>query len=282
MRNIDWEDIQFSHPEHISALYHYQPIGEAKHKDWLKALLQEGRIRFSVPMGFNDPWDCKPCYNKSFVDDPNTLDKQIEYFSESHRNHAPHISEDERYEIIAKWRSDKDLVKNAIDTASQKISTEINNKYRIYCMGTKPDCLLTWAHYAVSHTGICLEFRTRNNVFCGAYKVKYLNEYPVLDFADDREFKNILPLITKAKVWSYENEYRLISEEKSLATSRETLHTDDGFFTIPNGALKSVIMGCQISDVDKEIVEELVSKFGNGVALKQATRVLDRYELTIV
>lgn len=273
---MKWTDINFANPPKVSHLYHYQKFEE----NWIKALVESGRIKFSVPGAFNDPWDCRPCYDKSFLDDPDKLEEQIQYFIDASRRQTPHISEEHRQKRAQEWRSDKELVKRAIDHSAADIADAIDKQYRVYCLTPKPDCQLMWAHYAACHTGICLEFSTDNEIISGAFKVEYLDKYPVLNFSDDTEIGNILPLITKASAWAYESEYRLISEEEQHAQASETLKTNDDFFNLPAGILTGIIMGCRMKEPEKDAIRKILSQ--SNVQLKSAVRVPDQYELKII
>jgi hypothetical protein len=64
-------------------------------------------------------------------------------------------------------------------------------------------------------------------VLNSALQVVYCETYPPLDLADDDPRTVLLPLITKAKAWWYEEEYRLIAQEESEALTRESLITKD-------------------------------------------------------
>jgi hypothetical protein len=275
---MEWKDIGFANPAQISYLYHYQRFEIS----WIETLLNKGAIKFSVPGSFNDPWDCRPCYDKSFLNDKGKLEEQIQYFIEASRRQKPEKDEASRQATAQEWRSNPETVSRAIDACAAEVAKAIDTQYRVYCLTPKADCQLMWAHYASSHTGVCLEFSTRNNVASGALQVKYLDKYPVLNFADNTEIGNILPLVTKSSVWSYEQEYRLIAEEEDHHKANETLKTKNNFFQLPNKMLTGIIMGCMIKESDKKILEDTVSKLNPQIQLKRAVRVPDKYSLEII
>jgi hypothetical protein len=161
---------EFATPPKIKRVYHYQKFDSG----WIESLVDERRIRFSSPMAFNDPWDCRPCYNKSIADNPVELEKHVDAFVEAHRRYRTEISDQDRQALRRQWLSNQDLVKSAIDESAAETATVIDQRYRVYCVGTKPDCQLMWAHYGEKHSGVCLEFSTENEVFSGAIKVEYL------------------------------------------------------------------------------------------------------------
>jgi Protein of unknown function (DUF2971) len=137
-----------------------------------------------------------------------------------------------------------------------------------------------WAHYAGSHTGICLEFDARVAPFTrqtGAAKVRYRSTYP----AEDIVTSGYGPLITKSDVWAYEAEWRLIAEERGVAQAAETLKTDDGFLTLPTGVLKSIIVGCLATEDSRQLIARLVRTHAPEVMVRQATLARDRYAVVI-
>ncbi len=275
---MEWKDIGFANPAQISYLYHYQRFEIS----WIETLLSNGTIKFSIPGSFNDPWDCRPCYDKSFLNDQGKLEEQIQYFIEASRRQTPEKDEASRQATAQEWRSNPEIVRRSIDKCAEQVAQAIDAQYRVYCLTPKVDCQLMWAHYASSHTGVCLEFSTRNEIISGALQVKYLDQYPILNFADNTEIGNILPLVTKSSVWSYEQEYRLIAEEEDHQKANETLKTKNDFFYLPNGILTGIIMGCMMKDSDKEALKEIVSKLSPKIQLKSAVRVPDKFSLEII
>ncbi len=56
--------------------------------------------------------------------------------------------------------------------------------------------------------------------FGQALKIEYVIDYPTFDLSDDTEDRSLLPLVTKSTHWSYEDEFRLIAQDKRLWPSR--------------------------------------------------------------
>jgi hypothetical protein len=138
-----------------------------------------------------------------------------------------------------------------------------------------------WSHYAENHTGICLEFCCDNEVFSSAMKVLYSETYPLLDLADNDTQTVLLPLLAKAKDWSYEDEYRLIAQEESAALNRKSLITINNFLTLPDCVLTSIIVGCVAPRSTREAIIEIVQSSGRPIELREARRVSNHYSLTI-
>ena len=138
-----------------------------------------------------------------------------------------------------------------------------------------------WSHYALNHTGICLEFGCANDVLSSALKVVYCETYPPLDVADNDPQTILLPLITKAKAWDYEEEYRLIAQEEAEALNHDSLITNGNLLSLPDGAITSIIVGCVATKTTRDAVREIVRRSGRRVDIKQAVRVPNYYRLTI-
>src|SRR5262249_42425154 len=148
-----------------------------------------------------------------------------------------------------------------------------------FCLGPDPGNLLMWSHYAESHKGICLEFSTQNAVMCCAQQIEYRREFPILALYSSSHDDNLVPLLTKSDVWTYESEYRLVAQERGNKTPHDTLVTDHNYLKLPEDTLTSIIVGCQ---GPVEEVRALVREFAPGVRVRQAARVPNRYVVGIV
>jgi hypothetical protein len=118
-------------------------------------------------------------------------------------------------------------------------------------------------------------------VLGSALQVVYCETYPPLDLADDDRQTVLLPLITKAKAWEYEEEYRLIAQEEAEALNRESLITRNNLLLLPDGALTSIIVGCVAPEAMREAVRDIVRRSGRNLDLKYAMRVPNHYSLII-
>ena len=111
-----------------------------------------------------------------------------------------------------------------------------------------------WSHYADGHTGICIEFEATNQTefFGEAQPVIYQDEVPALNFLPaSQDEKMEAMLLTKAKHWEYEREWRIIHPYSELAPGhgekRFALHL-----------LSGVVFGCQFPEEhEQEILKWL-------------------------
>jgi hypothetical protein len=259
----------------VARLYHYQ-----RHKpERLKQVLA-GTIYMSPPHDFNDPWDCRPCFNDD-VTNPDIRRRQVEFLYGAARKVTPYIPEAEHRRRADELSRDPAALRASIEQVSSGIADGIAKRYRVYCLTSKSDDTLMWSHYAENHRGVCLEFGIDNDAFCGALEVEYCETYPALDLADEDDDTLLLPLLTKAACWSYEDEYRLIAQEKAAAGNFESLITEKNLLPLPANALKAVIIGCLTPPAQREEIQKIVEASGRDIALKQAVRAPNRYELTI-
>jgi hypothetical protein len=254
--------------------FHYRGFKEAH----LVSLLSEGMVKLSRPDGFNDPWDCR--VHVQVPTDTQGRIRLLDWLTESHRKLYPSRSESERVQITQWYRDNPEKLEEDILQGEPEMYRDICNKYRVYCLSEIPDSPLMWAHYAASHTGICLEYDAQTLPFTGAIKVIYGKSYP----AHDLVTSGYEPLVTKSADWSYEVEWRLVALERGFALSSldpDLLITDNDFLTLPRGVLRSVTIGCLADAASRVLIERLVKTHAPDVLVRQAALAPDRYELRI-
>lgn len=254
----------------IPVLYHYQPFIE----DRFRSIVESDLIYFSNPKDFNDPWDCRPWFRVPSNETEQT--ELLRKLQEAHQKHFPNHSRKERRRAAASLRNDADTFREYIEQISREIWDAIQKQYRVYCASTRSDCPLMWGHYADHHRGICLGFDCSDPVFQSAMQVQYSSEYPVYELFGENE---LAPFISKSEHWSYEGEFRIVSEEKAFAHSRYTHHTVNGLLKIAPTALRRVLIGARMPSDQKKRVVEIVRAAKPKTELVSAALCNDRYEL---
>lgn len=253
-------------------LYHWQRFNAAR----LAETLEQNTIHCSKPSDFNDPWDCKPFYSLD-LDDETQLRDHADWAVEICRRKGG-MSEEDMKNMRRTLMTDGHRAASIVHKITNALIEAINERYRVYCLGPDPLNLLMWSHYADSHRGVCLEFDLRNDVMCSALGCNYSAVFPALRPFDTGEESALSVLLSKAECWSYEMEYRIVAQERSQAVTGGTLMTDDSLLRIPEGAIASVIVGCQ---ADYQAVEAVVRKARPGLRVRCATRAPDNYALEI-
>ena len=123
-------------------------------------------------------------------------------------------------------------------------------------------------------------FDADNEVFGGAIKVEYQDEYPTLDVTevDDEKILKAAGLV-KFTDWEYEDEFRLVSAEPSFP---DALPVQNNKWTFPSEMLIGVIFGFRISDQDRQLIIDLCEGRPNSFMYKKAILHDDRFVLKIV
>jgi hypothetical protein len=248
----------------VTRLYHYQRFNPA----WLATTLSEQKVHCANPANLNDPWDCEPCFDdRSFQ-----INEFLIWLAGITDRPLPDV---QRAASDAGMYHDPDVAKQQL-----ALFSDVNLRYiarlRIYCLTPDPCSTLMWSHYAENHQGICLAFRTDNNVlFRCAQEVFYRSDYPKWVPQDLSEVA-IKMILTKAKDWSYEREFRLIARPEVDETDPLKLYGD--YLRIPSDALETIIVGCR---GDYEAVCKNVNEHAPGLPVKRAVRTPNRYGLTI-
>lgn len=262
----------------IKYLYHYQSFDEPER---LARIFTDRTLFFSKPRNFNDPWDCRPFFNKTALNDPVYYTRTVDWFIHCSRTRNTALPEHEQLRREQELRSNRQLLEWMIDQMTADMELAIQEQYRIYCLSTHPDSVLMWAHYAACCRGVCLEFSVDNELFSGALRVTYLKSYPQFDVNSTEADENLLPLLSKSDVWSYEDEFRVIATEQPFIFP-DVPTTTGNLLALPKGSLQSVIIGTEMPASDREVVKTLVTASGWNTTLKIARLVPDRYELEIV
>jgi Protein of unknown function (DUF2971) len=257
-------------------LYHYQPLDP----DRVRPVIEQNQVYFSNPGNFNDPWDCRPCFDSSLLVDANARERHVGYYMDIARS-TPR-SEPELRELERRLRQERGFLETLVKKMNDGLYEDIFKRYRVYCLSEKPDCTLMWSHYGGNHSGVCLEFDRSSEPIRAALRVTYSTSYPSFDLTDKSD-RSLAVLTSKSDVWSYEAEYRLVAQERSVAMSAtgRTLMTDNNFLILPVGALRAVIVGCMMSDENKRLLEGMVRRAPRSVEVRQAVRSPNRYALDI-
>ena len=249
-------------------LFHYEKFCP----DWLEGTLRSRKVHCSDPAKLNDPWDCRVSFDyRPMLADPLEREKMLAL----HRRALPPETLNHPFRPIYEERlrnSDAELIK-AVEQSSSFLTQELQ-KRRIYCLTPDPLSTLMWSHYGGDHTGICLEFHVGNELFLTAHGVVYREEYPTF-VVTQMDTINVMDIIlTKAKCWEYEQEYRLIGSPHH--PDGMPLKLDGDFLRLPHRALLSVIVGC---NGDYDAVKKIVGTHAPEVRVIQIARAPNQYNL---
>lgn len=248
--------------------------------DRLRDFLKTGKLRFSLPACFNDPWDCRPLFDAPAEDrifraaicnlaiDWLATDGNS-YTEEKRRQFALMMADDpEKYEVGARC-------------VSAYFQQNLWDRYRLLCLTGRNNVPLMWSHYASSHQGVCLVFDTNDPVIGNARRVDYCSTYPTVPEHIDKEEFPRYSFLFKASYWSYEDEYRVIAANAPPGPTHGASSDARGYVEVAPTALTGIIRGSRMPIAERDVVEELVSGATHPIELHQANINHRDYGLTI-
>ncbi|MEQ6292208.1 DUF2971 domain-containing protein [Vogesella sp. GCM10023246] len=205
----------------------------------LENLIIDGKLYLSSRNQFNDPFDTMPRYTTTPM-----LSTLSALADRSLKKYGTTIQHSQRKKI-------KDnLIKNSNKIFSSLISAyrDYQAKFGIYCLSETNNSLLMWAHYALNHTGICIEFDTSEDFMLAAILQKVIytpeNKRPTINITEPSFLSTYEEtFLTKSIDWNYELEWRLICD--GLAGQE---------LTFENSTITKIILGAKaheetISDI---------------------------------
>ena len=196
-------------------LYKYQPFNAQTLEN-----LTNGSVWFSAPINLNDPYDC----DLAGIDPEKLTEADFQLALDDMQ---PDLTPEQR----AAWCPDGVMTprfRASLVKYLEKVFDEHREERRrhraIACFSDRSDDIVMWSHYANGHRGFCLEFDTAIKPFSTARPVNYSDDFPSLplkvlfskDYADaDTDLLLQAFVLTKAKCWEYEHEWRAMHMEPS-------------------------------------------------------------------
>lgn len=198
--------------------------------------LQTGKILFNRYTDFNDPFECQ-----AHIDATNTEAEWRSFLLQNGVNGR--IANVEAKRMAKNKMLAGRFVKESVEA--------VYNETGIFCMTSKGDNLLMWAHYADEHKGACIEFDVTKDpyVFCPIRKVQYDSEYRSYNYLKEQG-EAFRSLEYKSKDWEYEDEYRVLHNKGY------------GLMTINKEAVKTIIFGCRAEKKDIDAVKKTLKDHG--------------------
>lgn len=250
-------------------LYKFRSRETSDELERVERIFSNGELYFAGRKQFNDPFDCLPSVSTEFT--------ETELFEYTER-----IAAEQRPDVSAPIRSQLNR-ETARDFFSGRRRDEIikNLRRQIELVANQPgilsltrqvDHVLMWSHYADSHKGICLRFMATDTTpyFGQAQKVAYQDERPALNLVrDPPEVILTKALLTKAKFWSYEDEYRILDPFKG-----------PGLQEFPRELLDGVFLGASIETEVRSRVLLSVQQSLPHVEIHQASFHPEKFALT--
>lgn len=253
--------------EHIPKyLYRYRSLDGPGLLNVERVLVHD-EVYMTSPANLNDPFDCVVSLDFEAPDNV-----WHDYFKRLSQRKQPNLSENE-HEIFAL---------NAIKSGDYKnkekhlqvlegLQKDVNST-GIFCLTERNDCILMWSHYANCHKGICFEFAadTLDPLIGQSQRVNYLPFFQKAHIIDTPEAQVNRILLSKAKCWAYEAEWRKIDTENGY-----------GLKYLNPTTLTGVILGCKISEPHQKSILEWVSNRNVPTRVYKAKQSPDGFRIEI-
>ncbi|WP_417324734.1 DUF2971 domain-containing protein [Halarcobacter sp.] len=231
-------------------LFKYMP--EARIDD----ILVLNKIRFTQPICFNDPFECKLTINSIAPDDyiVNLYKEEFKKIDIMNRLNKKELSNSLEKIINGK---------NYIQRFRTKFEEILNYKWGILSLTTSKGNLLMWAHYANEHKGFTVEFNEESDFFHKREdKESFFNHLHKVDYSNYRDLTSLIEkqyanvFLTKSTEWEYEDEYRVF---KQLNSANEVKNENIYLFNFPKDMINAIYCGCNMDKVHKEKILNILS-----------------------
>ncbi len=210
----------------MTKLYKYRSFGVNSLKE-----LCESEVSYSDPKNFNDPLDCSP----TLINDVclSELENLCDRMLMNNFNRDKANREINNYRYLSTEYGDYKIEQDDQEYYKRMIVDEIKHQLDItmksrgvLSLASQWNSPLMWSHYADEHKGICIEYDISRAVCKKPKMVDYyggrginisrLVDLIIYDSEEAKEEIEYKYFYTKAGQWSYEEEWRYISETQGV------------------------------------------------------------------
>ena len=239
-----------------------------KYRDWSndfhKKTIINRELFFASPALFNDPIDCKiPVAYYKLEEDSELALKYFEGYVAKTFPNENEIERQLRVQVFIKEGKFRD--QRWLECTEQLEFKQLSEKFGILSLSKHKEKMLLWSHYAASHTGFCIGFKTdelflNKERFGRAGQVIYNEEFPIILPTECPYDQLIKQIYTKSNVWCYEDEYRVIKDPPNQTvefTQNEVAEIIVGS-GMKESEVKSVISICKCNFPETPIFKAIV------------------------
>jgi hypothetical protein len=245
------QEFRYASDHAPDGLYKYRRFESEKERDRVKRTLKDGDIYFPSRIELNDPFELRIAFRL----DPNKKKVISGLLKSAHRKgKADGATAKQVMEWQAKLRlQDPQTLMDSVQIAHNKL---MESSCFIYCLCSKHDDPILWAHYADSHKGLCIGFDSQVKPFRGAFGVDYSTEYPTTPFPriegeEDALFRK--SALGKSIEWKYEDEFRLCSLRLDNPTGNLDLRwPSDQTAAVNPRTIKRIYIGARMPALRRE------------------------------
>jgi hypothetical protein len=255
-------------------LYKYRTFNDV---GW--RMLTGGEVFFASPASLNDPHDTAgvPLYN---------LGTKRQMYLKNIENLAfikPDLPRDARRRMA--WDLARESYRNRNDRDREaayrgEVMERTRRMVGILSLSAVRDSAPMWAHYSENHTGFCIGFDTLKlkAFFDVAFgrgiplflePVRYCDGYPALNpYTMSDEQLMLSKLLSKSRVWEYEQEYRVLCADHP-----------DFQLRFPLATMRSITLGTRCDEENRNRVISILQAEKRIVTLERVIPAMDQYGL---
>lgn len=252
---------------------------------WLPELFAGRSLLFSSRTTFNDPFDCRPGFrlrgNK----------EAIAYFQSKLR--VLKLSPAQRLlravEGVRTVNADPSVISDHLQNLLDNVG--------VLCLAENWDEPLMWSHYAKSHQGITVGFRSDVEIFQLAQPVIYSKVPPTVLIPVEETPQLFFDVFqNKDSRWQYENEWRIVkpplnAEQRDQQYRELVCHTTvaearilanqhgSAIYPFSKEAIASVTLGMKIRPEDQAAVVKMVRQANLDIPIYKVAPPFDEYLL---
>lgn len=244
-------------------------------RDQVLDIMTNSRVYFSSPEQFNDPLDCAPTCAPA---KPLT-DEFIKELLEDEAALAKAAGKS-REELEALRQAEGVPPERMGAAVTERIRSALISDTRVFCLSASEAHPLLWSHYADSHRGICLHFKTTPGELFGlARAVEYRAKRPSILVPLQYNKDDITETMVRVKgdFWGYEGEYRIIGHE----SPDWDVTLVNRLAEFPPELLCGVTLGMKIAAHDRQVLMTLAARHHPEIAVYQAQEAPDRFGIDI-
>lgn len=249
-----------------------------------RSFLTNLKVRFTPPSELNDPRELAPTIH---IRNPNEYAGEIvsRNFEAGYiklLTEHPQMTEQEALErciaastqLLEKYKSDDQEIKKMMFDIIMRTT---NKNIGVFSLTESNNNELMWAHYANSHAGYVVGFKTDSEFFhrrkndpkvCGELaNVIYSDNAPTLylDAGGMTIPKELF--FTKTTKWSYEREWRMI---RMLEAADEVVNSNIHLYQVSPESIHSIIFGDKFPESDKQKIQDDITAIAPNVVFMNA------------
>jgi hypothetical protein len=233
------------------------------------ASFRQGRIRFTQPGAFNDPFEM-PAFKAEeaeaerrrglagLIDQTTEIQRAL---SQGRVPAAAFVPAFRYFSGIAPESSKGERKPVPSEMAIEKIR-RIDQVFGILSLSMTSDNLLLWAHYASEHRGLAIEIdpgdddfnrhhRSTDKSFQRTGQVRYSADRPRIPETEDILFDHFF---VKSPEWSYEQEYRIVRKFESAVETIDAQPFPIHLYELPASAIRRIIFGVRVTEEQRRNV----------------------------